>query len=261
MNARAFSYGGGVQSTAALVLAARGDIDFPLFLFANVGDDSENPATLTYVDTIAKPYAQEHGIELVELCKTDTLMQRIQRSKTSVPIPVRMSGSGAIGTRQCTQRFKMAPIAAELKRRGATKAIPATLGLGISLDEFQRMRSEAPFAHERLAYPLIERSMDRQDCLNVIVREGLPTPPKSSCYFCPFHAAVQWRDLRREQPDLFAKAVELERTLNERRRALGKDAVWLSAALRPLDEAFADDGQLSLFDDAPSCDIGGYCHA
>ena len=49
MGLRVFSYGGGVQSTAALVLAAQGKIDFPTFLFANVGDDSEHPATLRYV--------------------------------------------------------------------------------------------------------------------------------------------------------------------------------------------------------------------
>ena len=47
---RVASYGGGVQSTAMLVLAAQRIIDFPLFLFANVGDDSEHPASLRYVD-------------------------------------------------------------------------------------------------------------------------------------------------------------------------------------------------------------------
>ncbi|WP_254897837.1 hypothetical protein [Kitasatospora sp. NA04385] len=34
---RSFSFGGGVQSTAALVLAAQGRIDYRTFLFANVG--------------------------------------------------------------------------------------------------------------------------------------------------------------------------------------------------------------------------------
>lgn len=40
---RVFSFGGGVQSTAALVLAAQGEIDFTAFIFANVGADSEHP--------------------------------------------------------------------------------------------------------------------------------------------------------------------------------------------------------------------------
>ena len=52
---RIFSYGGGVQSTAALVLAAQGIIDYPTFLFCNVGNDSEDPKTLDYVHKYALP--------------------------------------------------------------------------------------------------------------------------------------------------------------------------------------------------------------
>jgi 3'-phosphoadenosine 5'-phosphosulfate sulfotransferase (PAPS reductase)/FAD synthetase len=64
---RAISYGGGVQSTALLVLAAQGEIDYPVALFANTGDDSEHPATIRYLREVATPYADAHGIELVEL--------------------------------------------------------------------------------------------------------------------------------------------------------------------------------------------------
>ena len=46
---KVFSYGGGVQSTACLVLVAQGKLGIQTFLFANVGDDSEHPATLRYV--------------------------------------------------------------------------------------------------------------------------------------------------------------------------------------------------------------------
>ena len=52
---RSISYGGGVQSTALLVLAAQKRIDFRTFLMANVGDDSENPGTLRYLEEYAKP--------------------------------------------------------------------------------------------------------------------------------------------------------------------------------------------------------------
>jgi hypothetical protein len=123
------------------------------------------------------------------------------------------------------------------------------------------MRSDSGIPHERLAYPLIDLGMDRQDCMNVIERAGLPVPPKSSCYFCPFHTQHAWKEQARNQPDLFAKSVALERFINERQSALGKDQVWLSSALRPLDEAFSDDGQLSMFDDGVTCDVGGYCFA
>ncbi len=70
MALRTFSYGGGVQSTAALVLAAERRIDFPVFLFANVGDDSESPESLVYVHDVAMPFAAAHGIDLIELRRT-----------------------------------------------------------------------------------------------------------------------------------------------------------------------------------------------
>ena len=59
---KVFSYGGGVQSTAALVLAAQGRIDYQTFLFCNVGADSENPETLEYVEQVARPFAARHGL-------------------------------------------------------------------------------------------------------------------------------------------------------------------------------------------------------
>lgn len=67
MGLRVVSYGGGVQSTALLVLAAQGRIDFPTFLFSNVGDDSEHPATLEFVRNIAIDYGAAHGITVHEL--------------------------------------------------------------------------------------------------------------------------------------------------------------------------------------------------
>jgi len=109
---RSVSFGCGVQSVALLALAAQRRIDFRLFLFANVGDDSENPATITYFHEVAVPYAARHGIELVELHRIptrgphrgeiETLYGRLTRpGSRSLPIPVRMA-NGAPGTRACT---------------------------------------------------------------------------------------------------------------------------------------------------------------
>ena len=82
---RIFSNGGGVQSSAALVLSAQGKIDFPIHLWSNVGDDSEHPASIKYVREVLMPYAAKHGIEFHELRKTRqdgeerTLYQEIMR--------------------------------------------------------------------------------------------------------------------------------------------------------------------------------------
>ncbi|KOT83889.1 phosphoadenosine phosphosulfate reductase, partial [Streptomyces rimosus subsp. pseudoverticillatus] len=53
---KTFSFGGGWQSMAALVLAATRELDYRTFLMANVGDDSEHPGTLRYLRQYAIPY-------------------------------------------------------------------------------------------------------------------------------------------------------------------------------------------------------------
>ena len=287
---RSVSYGGGVQSTALLVLAAQGRIDFPLFLMANVGEDSEHPATLAYVRNVARPYAEKHGIELVLLDRlrrdgsVETLWGRLMDPKAcpcrgesadctkcdgtgtyesrSLPIPVRMS-NGAPGNRSCTADFKIKVIGKELRRRGASKDHPATIGIGISLDEIQRANARKVEPHERIVYPLVGigeetgLKMNRLDCERVIREAGLPVPPKSSCFFCPFHRPTAWADLARETPDLFEKSVELEDTLNERRRMLGKDEVFLTRFGIPLREAIDTNQELlPLAGNDGACDSG-----
>ena len=270
MRVKVFSYGGGVQSTAALVLAVQGQLECDAFLFANVGDDSENPATLRYVHEVAIPYAMRSGVPLHELRKMrlvrgtgrrepETVRERLMRpGSRSIGIPVRMS-NGAPGRRACTTDFKVRLIARWCREHGATPAHPAITMLGISLDEFQRMRNDSGIAYTRLAYPLVDRRMTRQDCINVIADAGLPVPPKSSCWFCPFHTLGRWREMRDREPELFAKAVALERHINDKRARLGRYQVWLSGALKPLDKAVGDASQPSLFAETDDACESGYC--
>lgn len=260
---RTVSYGGGVQSTSLLALAATGKINFHTFLFANVGDDSEHPDTLRYVREIAAPYAERHGIELVELHRhrrdgtTETLRGRLMREGSrSIPIPMRMSGNGAPGTRSCTADFKIRVVAKELKRRGATVENPATVAIGISVDELERAK---PGVDDRMpyqfrTYPLLDLGLHRSDCRRIIEDAGLPVPPKSSCYFCPYHDTEAWRRLKRDTPALFDDSCHIEITLNERRAMLGRDPMWMHRSLRPLRESVDDQAQLpGLGDD---CDSG-----
>lgn len=256
------SYGGGVQSTALLVLAAQGYIPHDTFLFANVGDDSEHPDTLRYVREVAFDYAAKHGIEMHELQRkwsrgeragqVETLYGRLTRDGSkSLPIPVRMS-NGAPGTRSCTTDFKIKVLGKWLKSHGATETNKAHVAIGFSTDEYQRINTKAAEPFEVLEYPLITlehrlapRGASRADCIRIIQDAGLPVPPKSSCYFCPFHRLTVWADMRRTEPKLFAKAADLEDLLNSRR---SKDPVYLSKAGKPLRQAF-DHTQEALFED------------
>lgn len=264
MSLRVVSYGGGVQSTALMVLAAQERINFRTFLMANVGDDSEHPATLRYVREVAAPYAKANGIDLhlLDRVKRDgtveTLWGRLMRPESkSLPIPVRMD-NGAPGTRSCTADFKIKVIGKWVKQHGATADNPAIIGIGISVDEIHRANNRRVDPHEQIVYPLLDLGMRRTDCMRIIREAGLPVPPKSSCFFCPFHRPSVWLDMRRDEPELFDKAAHLEDTLNARRAALGKDRVYLTRFAAPLRDVvpvgvetlpFADDGD-------GSCDSG-----
>lgn len=261
---RVISYGGGVQSTALLVLAATGRIDFPVFLFANVGDDSEDPATLDYVQRHAKPYAAAHGIALHELRRvkrdgtTETLHGRLTKAGSrSLPIPLRMS-NGAPGTRSCTSEFKIKVIGRWLKANGATETDPAIVGVGISLDEIERVNKRRSMPYEDTVYPLLDLDppLRRSDCLNVIRAAGLAEPGKSACWFCPYHRRSTWAEMRRDRPDLFDRACDLEDLLNKRRAELGKDDVWLTDRCAPLRSLPEAQMMLPLFEDGPTCDNG-----
>lgn len=268
---RVVSYGGGVQSTALLVLAAQRRIDFPVFLMANVGDDSEDRLTIEYVEQYAKPYAALHGIQLHVLDRTrrdgtvETLLGRLTKDGSrSLPIPVRMS-NGAPGTRSCTADFKIKVIGKWLKAHGASKAAKATVGIGISLDEIIRVNARRAMPYERPVYPLIGHGEEtglklrRHDCARIITDAGLPVPPKSACWFCPFHRPATWAEMRRDRPDVFEAACKLEGLLNERRTVLDKDPVWLTRFNKPLAVAIPVAGEmLPGFDalDDDTCDNG-----
>jgi hypothetical protein len=315
------SYGGGKQSTGLLVLAAQGKLPIRTFLFANVGDDSESPYTIAYVNEIAIPYARAHGLDLkvLQRHKRDTSVETlygrlVKPGSRSLPIPVRMPNTGAPGTRSCTLDFKIRVIGAYLKAQGASESNKAVVAVGISSDEVHRVNNRRAQPYERLAYPLIgmldgsfnapefskiDTPMSRVDCEAVIAAEPLPggadgplanrlrevfttlapltqadllgsgftrmpRPDKSACYFCPFHRPAEWLRMRRQSPDQFQKAVELENLLNGRRDELGRDHVYFTRFGKPLAEAIpevSEDEDLDgweILDDGASCD-NGFC--
>lgn len=56
----------------------------------------------------------------------------------------------------------------------------------------------------------------------------------------PLKTARRWAELRRDRAGLFDAACELEDLLNDRRRTLGRDPVWLTRYNRPLREAIPE---------------------
>jgi hypothetical protein len=104
------------------------------------------------------------------------------------------------------------------------------VGLGISVDEVHRARTLPPLHWKALDYPLLSLHLTRDDCITIIQDAGLPVPPKSACWFCPFHSLSSWRDLRDNHPDLFEKATIFEDSFNRGRGS----KMWLTRKSIPL---------------------------
>lgn len=252
------SYGGGVQSTAMLVLASQGrlGVNVDAALFSNVGDDSEHPATLDYVRNVAMIRSRIPVIELVPESKGQplTLMQLLERENTP-SIPVRLK-DGAPANRSCTRRFKVQVINKWLKNNGASSDDPAIVCIGISTDEIQRVNPKRSTKIEKAVYPLIDLNLNRSACQQVILDAGWPVPSKSSCFFCPFKRSQEWSEMRRDEPHLFERAAQVEDMINEKRKQRGKDLVFLSTAGIPLREAMSEAQDMLPLTDWGMCDSG-----
>lgn len=166
--------------------------------------------------------------------------------------------NGAPGTRSCTADFKIRVVGKWLKANGASAENPATVGIGISTNEITRANNRRCEPHEQIVYPLLDLGISRFGCHSIIKAAGLPVPPKSACWFCPYHRPSTWTDMRREEPELFERSCQLEGLLNDRRAELGKDPVYLTRYGKPLARAIPG-GQLTLFDgydEDALCDSG-----
>jgi 3'-phosphoadenosine 5'-phosphosulfate sulfotransferase (PAPS reductase)/FAD synthetase len=268
---KVLSFGGGVQSTALLLLHIQGVVRFDAFVFANVGDDSENPDTIQYMDDYIYPLIHKHKVPFHIVTKTrygkpDTVYQSAVRDNRSIPLPVRLS-SGAFGNRTCTADFKIKPVDDFIRREYA--GMDVDISIGFSTDEGRRI-SKKPLGfksghgkrkygfNKRFVFPLAELKLSRHDCHKIIKDAGLPTAPSSACWFCPFKSRAKWLELKKSRPALFEKAIDMENRINEKREHLGRDRVSLHKDGQSLDKLPT---QISMFDLlADDLDCGsGYC--
>jgi hypothetical protein len=156
------------------------------------------------------------------------------------PAPWRAKDGSFMLKRQCTRQYKVEPIRRYLYQQYKREKIQ--LMLGISVDEFHRMRDSGSARIENV-YPLVDERLTRNDCRAILERAGLATPPKSSCWFCPYRSARSQAELIRQYPALREMAVELERRINDERRARGKDEIIVLKAGTLSDQSdFCEEG-------------------
>lgn len=258
--------GAGVQSSTMALMAARGELS-PMPEFAVFADTQAEPkAVYTWLDWLEKqlpfPVHQCTAGNLREFAtKMKVTKDGRTYSTTAVPVftlDINDGSAGKIMHRTCTRDFKIRPILKEIRKRCQVKRgekdIVVTQWMGISLDEMLRAKpSREKWSEHR--FPLIEKRMTRNHCLDWMERNGYPQPPRSACNFCPFHGRDEWNNLKTSDPAAFDDAVKFERELQEIKAASDtfKSKPFLHRSLIPLDQvdfrSDYDKGQLPLWQD------------
>jgi hypothetical protein len=150
--------------------------------------------------------------------------------------------NGGMGRRQCTREFKIDPL--QKMQRALLGFAPRTripsgsceVWIGISTDERQRQK-DARNKWQTNRWPLLEMNMSRRDCLTWMMERQYRRPPKSSCIGCPYHSNAMWRDMRDNDPESWASAVETDRALRHGGTARGtRNRQYMHRSLKPLDQ-------------------------
>ena len=248
------SLGAGVQSSTLALMAKHGEIDIPdCAIFADT--QSEPDSVYLWLDWLEKElsypvYRVTKGNLAEKSLVVRTSKIGTQYQKHSPPCWIQdIDGRVGILNRQCTTDFKIVPIIQKIKATVGKK--PVEQFIGISIDEAHRMKpSREKWITNR--WPLVEKRMSRRDCLNWMERNGYPTPPRSSCWFCPYHSNTEWKRLQKEEPIEFAKAIKYENdfqnTMSQVKGFRGKP--FLHRSCIPL-------GEINFNEESPQADMFG----
>lgn len=253
---RFLSLGAGVQSSTLALMIAHGELEpVDAAIFADTGWEPRK--VYEWLDWLEKqlPYpvirVQRGSLRADIIAKSENPALRV----ASVPWHMRLpNGDRGLGRRQCTKEYKLEPLVKKTRQllglvpRQRAKGVLCEMLIGISTDEAMRMKpsNETWKVHR---WPLIERDMNRNDCLRWMERKGYPLPPKSSCIGCPFHHDNEWRAIKAD-PEAWADAVALDKLIRAPGKGMNSEQ-FMHRSCKPLDEVdlstAADHGQVDMF--------------
>lgn len=213
---RIVAYGGGTNSTAMLIgLHERGE-KVDLITFADTG--AEKPHTYRHLEFVSN-WCELVGFPRITIVKKVTTVSRFERIGTYTTLEEECFAkqtlpSIAYGFKSCSQKYKREP-----QDKFCNSWEPATIVwksggkvekcIGYDADEERRakIRESDKYTYR---YPLIEWGWGREECVEAIARAGMDQPGKSACFFCPSSKKPEILDLRKNYPDLLARALAME---------------------------------------------------
>jgi len=217
---RILSLGAGVQSSALLMLAVRGEIaPFDLAIFSNTGwEPAKVYLHLARLEAIAK----HAGLEVIRVSNGHIRRDALDPAHRFASMPLFTlgpNGERGMARRQCTGEYKIKALKREVRKRLGyphPKRVPdgvhAQMAIGISEDEIGRVR-QPDVRYMRHAYPLLELGWTRADCLTWLDINGMANTPRSACLGCPYHDDGFWHDLKVNSPAEWADVVAFDKAI------------------------------------------------
>jgi len=275
------SLGAGVQSSALLIMSAKGVLPkLDAAIFSDTGWEPQE--VYNHLDRIEKEFAQPAGIPIYRVSVGNIRSDALDPNHNfaSMPLFVRKNdGTFGMARRQCTNEYKIVPIMRKIRELlGAevqeNKSVGRVKGkkvaeqwIGISLDEIQRAK-DSRVQYIKNEFPLLDLKWTRKNALAFLEENGIMNTPKSACIGCPFRTNEQWRDLRDNNPAEFADAVEFDKDMREfhaNQPRTKNNLFYLHKSYMPLDEApleiksrkeneaIMEENQLHLFEQDFTC--------
>lgn len=196
---------GGRDSTALAVLTAKERLDCH-YIFCDT--KAEYPEVYDYLDKIERTL----GITIVRL-ESKGFETVLRQKNFYFPAPRR---------RWCTQELKIKPMQDWLKQFGNAQ-ICTLVGSRIDEKRMRPLKKEGSAGEIRI-FPFLDLGYDIRDVKRILIKSEIGEPiyynwkRRSGCWCCPFQNTMAWRNLLRYHPELFAKAEEWQREIDERLR-------------------------------------------
>lgn len=224
-----FNYGGGRQTVAMCIMVANGVLPRPDRIV--IADTSrEKPTTWEYMDKYTQPMMRSIGLE-IEVAPHSLATVDTHSHQGTLLLPV-YTPTGKFRS-LCSGEWKRDVVERHLKKSG-TKG--GTTWLGLAHDEKPRWRRAMGTTRHgfTVACPLVEAMLTTADCMEIISRHGWPPPEVSACWMCPNQRNEEWAKTKRETPELFEAACQID---DEEREADEQGGVWLHHSRVPLRDA------------------------
>jgi hypothetical protein len=210
------SFGGGTNSSAMIFGMYEQKTPIDLILFADTGGEREH--TYRHIDAM-NIWLAEHGLPAI------TIVEKMDKDGNRLTLEDDCLKTGnlpaiAYGFKTCSLKHKVEPqdkFCNNYQTCIDTWAKGERVNKYIGYDAGEEHRKFNALLHKEddkkfnKIFPLIDWQWYREDCENKILEHGLQLPGKSSCFFCPSMKKKEIKELYRNEPDLFQRAIAIEK--------------------------------------------------